>query len=522
MPKELIREKIVLDQSAGRETTQVLIEGDIIVPDVKPDMAVMLQTEAKVNIDKTEVSMDRVNFMGRLELHILYLSRGAEKPVHSISMSTLIDDFINMDGISKEMWVDAQGSIANIEYKMVNDRKINYRCIVNITISAENTKNHDVVIHIGGIPENQLLKTNLNVNRRVENKQEHFMVKDEISVPMGKPNIREILQATTVITNKDIRLSTGRASITGEVLLTVLYKGDSDNSMIEFIESEIPFNGVIEAPGAREEMYADIILNVQDQYIQVRPDADGEDRVIEAELSIGVKLKVHSSEKMEVLEDAYCINQSLNIAKTPIKYPHLVCRNRNQTTIKEVVQIGGLCPDILQVLRVKGCAHLDDTKIVDDKVIVEGAIDADILYIAENDDTPLYSFKTAIPYHQIIEARNAHAEMNVDVDISIDHVTFNMLSGREIELRFLLSFNACVTDEKEMSIITDIEFEDMDKSLLDGMASMTVYVVQNGDSLWKIAKKYNTEIDDILMVNDMENPDSIYPGQKLLILKKAA
>ncbi|WP_317368475.1 LysM domain-containing protein, partial [uncultured Tyzzerella sp.] len=46
------------------------------------------------------------------------------------------------------------------------------------------------------------------------------------------------------------------------------------------------------------------------------------------------------------------------------------------------------------------------------------------------------------------------------------------------------------------------------------------YVVQSGDTLWDLAKKFNTTVDDIVKLNDIENPDLIYPGQKLLILKK--
>lgn len=46
-----------------------------------------------------------------------------------------------------------------------------------------------------------------------------------------------------------------------------------------------------------------------------------------------------------------------------------------------------------------------------------------------------------------------------------------------------------------------------------------IYVVQEGDTLWNIAKKYRTTEERILMVNEIENPDRLYPGQKLLILR---
>ena len=52
------------------------------------------------------------------------------------------------------------------------------------------------------------------------------------------------------------------------------------------------------------------------------------------------------------------------------------------------------------------------------------------------------------------------------------------------------------------------------------MACAVIYMVQPGDTLWKIAKRYRTTVEDILAINEIENPDLIYPGQKLLIIKQ--
>ncbi|MCL2576626.1 MAG: DUF3794 domain-containing protein [Defluviitaleaceae bacterium] len=517
---ELVREQVFLDQSVGSETVQIMLEGDIIVPDVKPDMALLLQTEEQVLIDRTEASAERVNYIGRLNLSVLYVSKGADKSVHSISLNRGLDDFINLDGVTKDMWVRAKAAIANIDYRVVNDRKVNYRAVVNVSISAERCDAHELVVHINDVPENQLLKTSLNLNRTIENRLDRFVVKEQITLPSAKPNIREILQVTAGITNQETRISNGRVNLSGEIALTTLYRGDSDESLIEFIESEIPFNGPIDISGARDDMLADVALQILDHHIIVRPDDDGEDRILEIEISVGVEMKVYSTETFPILEDAYIINTQLTLAKTAVRYPRLVCLNRNQTPVKEVVTLGSSVPDMLQVFRVKGHAHIDDLKIIDDKIIVEGAINTDILYVAESDSTPLASYRTVIPYRQVIEAKGANSSMGVDVDISIDHVTFNMLSPRETETRFLLTFNTRVVEQEETRIIRDIEFAEIDPATLASQASMTVYIVQPNDNLWKIAKRYNTPLDELLTVNEIEHPGKINAGQKLLILKR--
>jgi len=518
---ELAREKIFLDQSVGKESTQILLEGDIIVPDVKPDMALILQTEPKVIIERLEVTADRVNFIGQLNIAVLYIAKTAEKPVHTMALSSPIDDFINMDGVSKDQghWVTAKADLISIEYKMLNDRKLNYRAIVNVSVAAERSDVHEMVVHIHDVPENQLLKSQLNINRTVENKSDRFMVKDLISIPSSKPNIREVLHCSSVLVNKDVRVSTGRVSISGDLLLTTLYKGDNEERLIEFVENEIPFSSHIDIDEAQEDMFADVNLQILDEYVQVRSDADGEDRQLELDITIGVNMKVYSSDTMQILQDAYCINKTLDFSRVKLKYPRLVCRNRNQASVKEVVHLATGSPDMLQIFRVKGIPHIDEVKIADGKAVVEGAIDTNILYVAESDETPLFSFNTVVPFRQVIEVKGASADMTPNVDISVDHVLFNMLSGWETELRFQLNINVQVVEEQEVNVINHIGFEDMDMSELDKMASMTVYFVQSGDTLWTIAKRYNTPIDELMAVNELDG-HSLVPGQKLLILKK--
>jgi len=44
-----------------------------------------------------------------------------------------------------------------------------------------------------------------------------------------------------------------------------------------------------------------------------------------------------------------------------------------------------------------------------------------------------------------------------------------------------------------------------------------IYTVRSGDSLQRIATRYGTNVEDIVMFNYTVNPDLIYPGQQLII-----
>ena len=47
----------------------------------------------------------------------------------------------------------------------------------------------------------------------------------------------------------------------------------------------------------------------------------------------------------------------------------------------------------------------------------------------------------------------------------------------------------------------------------------TIYIVQKGDNLYNIAKRFNTTVRNIVNNNNIKNPNLIYPGQRLIIIK---
>ncbi|NMA95606.1 MAG: LysM peptidoglycan-binding domain-containing protein [Clostridiales bacterium] len=48
-------------------------------------------------------------------------------------------------------------------------------------------------------------------------------------------------------------------------------------------------------------------------------------------------------------------------------------------------------------------------------------------------------------------------------------------------------------------------------------AGTKIYTVKKGDTLFSIAQTFNVTVDDIVKLNNLTNPELIYPGQKLLI-----
>ena len=71
-----------------------------------------------------------------------------------------------------------------------------------------------------------------------------------------------------------------------------------------------------------------------------------------------------------------------------------------------------------------------------------------------------------------------------------------------------------------MSIINSnnlTKYDNVLQETTDNISHETIYIVKKGDTLSGIAKKYNTTYQKLAKDNNIENPNLIYPNQKIII-----
>ena len=70
-------------------------------------------------------------------------------------------------------------------------------------------------------------------------------------------------------------------------------------------------------------------------------------------------------------------------------------------------------------------------------------------------------------------------------------------------------------------MITGVDVQPLDTEKLQKLPGIVGYIVQPGDSLWKIAKKFHTTVDNIMDTNGLTS-DLLQPGEKLILVKEIA
>lgn len=317
----------------------------------------------------------------------------------------------------------------------------------------------------------------------------------------------------------EVRLLEDKFTIKGELPVFILYASDSEESSIEYYETEVSFGGTVNCSGCTEDMVEDITFRILSKNIEVKPDTDGEDRLIDIEVILEMIIKVYDIQEPDILCDVYSPCKDIKPVIQDAIYENLVVKNNSKYRISDRVVVPDNKPNILQICYSDGAIKIDDIIPNETDIQIEGVMDLNILYISEDDTKPLSSLKGAVPFTHIVEVKNMTANSSFDIRPTLDQLSVMMLDGKEIEVKAVMNLNTIVFDSITQNIITDLTVEDLDLDRLQAMPGIVGYVVKKDDSLWNIAKKYYTTVDTIMKINDMEE-DYIKEGDKLIIMKR--
>lgn len=517
MPMEWEREEIVLKQQGGKQASQILLEGDIIAPDSKPDVNEVLCCHGKIRMKDVRVGDDRINFSGDLILTILYSSEKGEDAVYAMQSSLPIEDIIYMDGLEKDMQVKLTTSLEHLDCQVINDRKLGIKAVIGLTADAARV--HKVnVVEPSDDSGMAFLEGKLHMEEVVAEKKESFTVKEEITLPQTAPPVGEILSCDFYLTEQEIRPMDGKVMVRSNLMTDILYTDDQGTGTVHTWSEKIPFNGYLEADGITPKSMVDVDMTIDETSIKTSLDDDGEPRILDVNASIMSEMTAWDTTEKTVVTDAYAPGMETEVMRETVTYPVSIGRAKNQFSLKEKIALDQSELPMLQVGKTWGTLYIQDVSPQEDMIQVDGVLDVEIMYFCQEDDHAVCMVKRGVPYSQKIEMKGITIDDEVNVKGRLEEIDFQILSDREGELYASMVLEADARRQETAQFVTDIRLINSDAGQKP-MAGAVIYTVQPGDSLWKIAKHFDTTVDRILMVNDVEDPDKIYPGQKLLIIK---
>lgn len=89
MPVETEKENVCINQIIGQKRAETLVEGDVIVNDVKPDVLNIISANGIACVYKKEVMDGKIRLDGSINTYVIYMADSEDSTVRSLN--TVLD-----------------------------------------------------------------------------------------------------------------------------------------------------------------------------------------------------------------------------------------------------------------------------------------------------------------------------------------------------------------------------------------------------------------------------------------------
>ena len=507
MAIELIKEAFKVEELKGRSEMQALVETEFYLSPTKPNIEKILWAQGKVDILSTKIIKDKLIINGLTKFNILYRALDETNSFQTIDATKEFREELDILGIDEDMVAKIKSKIEYIEYEL-EESKLSLRALVNLWGEVAEFRTIEAIKEIKGNDSLQYLKEEVNYKEVHGREISYAIIKEMLKLDEDHSEIDEIVKFSINTKEVETMVVEDRVITSGELMVNLLYSG---GDKIYSHKETIPFNHFVEMPGVENGLKGSVEFEVIDGIYEVMLNDLSERKLVDLEIKLRVTAKAFEDKTRELIIDAYSTEDIILLEREEITIKESVKDIQHKERISSTINDF----DPGEILEITSDVNLLSAKYEGEVIVLDGVISLNVEY-QERITGELASYKEDIPFRSSLY-ESEFMDVSMGINTSIDDIDYSIKKdGLVVDCEVLLDIN--LSKNRKIYSIKGIEEtgESIDKTK---KPSIIVYIVQRGDKLWDIAKRYNTTREEILLSNNNSSGE-IKPGDKIIIEKK--
>ena len=515
---ELEKQNLRRNRLKSQTGTQVTLDDDFIVPDTMSDMAEVILDSGIIQLEPVKVQRERITVRGKLDFHVLY--RKEEGGLQALGGSIPFEEAINVPDLDEKDYVSVSWQLEDLNTEMIHSRKLGIKAIVTLEAKAESLYDTEAAVDVRGEDDEihlQVRRERIPAAAIALRRKDTYRLKQDITLPGSKPVIERMLWTEMKLAGCQAKPLDGQIHLEGTLMVFALYEG-GESGMVQWVEESIPFSGEVEMQGAAADMIPIIGLKLIHRDLEEKPDYDGEMRELSVDAVIELDVRLYEEQELELLQDLYATNREIVLDTGEAVFDRILTRNFGKCRVAEKVEME-TDPRVLQICHSSGSVKLDGMEVRENALAVDGVLEVKLLYLTDEDARPVQAATRLVPFHYEAETPGITEDSIWYLEPGLEQLTAVMAGGGQAELRGVITLDLFVLQPETRQIILQAQVHPVDTEKMKAMPGIVGYLVQPGDSLWDVAKRFHTTEKSILEANELTG-DAIKAGDCLILVKE--
>ena len=501
-------QKFTINNLIGQKTKNVFIEGNIIIPDVKPDILRTIDSTGNICIYKKDVMDGKVKIDGGINLYLIYLPDSDVDTQRGINTTLDFSQLIEVEECKSNMDMNSVFKIKQIECNVLNGRKVKVKVEMEIIIQIYSREEINFFSDVGNINNIQMLKEQMQINTLIGCGEAKLNARDTIAYT-GAENLVEILKVNLNIVNKETKISFNKVLIKADLNVKIIYL--TDIGEVNVLNSNIPVIGFVDIPNVIDENI--VITSYEIRNMLIKPKL-GNEHTIDLDIEVGAYCSAYGIANLELIQDMYSTEENIEFTTNNIEIESNKCVRKTIFNINESISIPEISNNKIYDVDIKPV--LNNVNILNKKIIYEGEIILKFLFDS-NMNSGIEVKRYVCPFNFEMEDDCIKNSQKVDTEIECLSGDYTIISDGNIDCKIDLQFNTEISDIQQIRLIDKIN---VSNELGESNCNMVIHRIKQGDTLWNIAKKYKTTVENIIKINSLED-DNLNIGKKIYIQRNS-
>lgn len=514
-------EQLNVEVVVAREFVKDVVSGDIELKDHQNGFQVseVLDVKAQIRDVKAVIVDGGVEINGVIQTNVVYNGEGmvdeaTENTVNIFHQEARIDfeNFIDIPEAQTGMHILLNMRIADISYEVLETDVLEIAITLLKYCALSDIRNLKCITQISGLEKDELVEEQLRLEEWIGEESIRATVSKEIDIKDNLAEVDEVMVVVGEVVKTEYKTMENAVVCEGFMEINLLYR--SQDNTLAVIDERLEFDHTLDLYGVRPGMTA--VANYKVNDLSMQKLTEGKMRLVG---QVECYVKVTNPQRLVVVTDI--LNDQIDTEKETIMVEEVVGRGRVKDSIVHRVNIPATRPDIKRFLQCYARVKDLTTIVNDGGLVVEGSLEGTVFYLAEEDycqGEVVVCLKDCFDFDNYIPIKDCQEGMDLYIEVDVKRTSCQILNDRTLEMNILLEKVTTVTSQIEIECVTDlVEISPMVDDCQE--ISYIIYVVQKGDTLYKISRRYRVEINDLIEVNNLENPDCLSIGQKIVIPK---
>lgn len=507
MELNLSRQPVFIQETVLNTTAEQPVEGDLLLPDYCPDMVRILKCTVEPTITQAVAGGDKLLMDGVAVAHIYYKSEARQVCHASFKMPFSKSMELKNAGANPQVTVRPEMGYCNC--RVVNQRRIDLRGAVNLHCKVVALREESLVGEAQGMGVCCRHKK-MEGTKLLAQGSRPFTLRQDVELGAGKPPIASALRADMLPSQVEVKVIAGKLITKGEMTLHLLYLCEGEENHQEAVGLTLPVSQIFDVEGVEEGALCTVSYTVGDCEVQPKPDLDGEARMVSVEATLFANLSVYRTEEMDVITDGYSTKYDCRMQNRTLPFGKALPPVNDTITLKEQLELPEEVERIVHLwCKPYGCesGYEGGTMTLRGKVQV-------CLFGCDREGSMEY-YDRSLDFSYKLETGCPCDWVESDLSVGLLSCGYTM-AGVGAELTVLLSVTGTVLCCQKQQVLTDITVDEGHPIPRENSSCLTIYFSEMGESVWDIAKRYNTSPAMILEENALAEEELL--GARMLLI----